>query len=120
MLINFSIPFEEGFSSFNWCDSIHISILLDIQPSTSIDSSFDHTLRDDIFTCASNLIKLCNHNSLEYKSSLIKQLDLFINEYYARVKAEPNNEYFDELFRKIKYIHEHISGLEPIVLRSEL
>ncbi|CAH8640091.1 unnamed protein product [Schistosoma guineensis] len=102
-----SIPFEENFLMYGFCETLHISLLQDVQRGmgyNDLSAPVNHDIREKVITACLKFFNVCDWKSLNFsnKQYILSLLDSIIHEYELRSKSETDDidSYFTEMLLK--------------------
>ncbi|CAH8613504.1 unnamed protein product [Heterobilharzia americana] len=103
------IPFEEGFLSSGFCETLRYSLLGDIQRGVKEEDTIvliNHDVREKIITACLTFANLCDWTSIESaeKEHILSQLRSLMREYEFRSKEEviDGDSYFTDMLKKVQ------------------
>ncbi|CAH8620637.1 unnamed protein product [Schistosoma mattheei] len=88
-----SIPFEENFLMYGFCETLHISLLQDVQRGmgyNDLSAPVNHDIREKVITACLKFFNVCDWKSLNFsnKQHILSLLDSIIHEYKLRSKSQ--------------------------------
>ncbi|VDP70816.1 unnamed protein product [Schistosoma mattheei] len=101
------IPFEENFLMYGFCETLHISLLQDVQRGmgyNDLSAPVNHDIREKVITACLKFFNVCDWKSLNFsnKQHILSLLDSIIHEYKLRSKSETDDidSYFTDMLLK--------------------
>lgn len=115
-----SIPFEENFLMYGFCETLHISLLQDVQRGVGyndLSAQVNHDIREKVITACLKFFNVCDWKSFNFsnKQYILSLLDSIIHEYKLRSESETDDtdSYFTDMLLKAQKFR---NMLEPYEL----
>ncbi|CAH8675536.1 unnamed protein product [Schistosoma rodhaini] len=104
-----SIPFEESFLMYGFCETLHISLLQDVQRGNEyndLSAPVNHDIREKVITACLKFFNVCGWESSNFsnKQHILNLLDSIIDEYKLRSESDTDdiNSYFTDMLLKVQ------------------